>query len=139
STDSWSMLMNVFKEANSTFEDSNATQEKVDEISIALENAIEQLELIIFPQKLAILLDLAQLTLDKADIYTGDEGYEGQVTQSAYDSLKDIVKASKEAYLEILPNIDEENMTEYDKGRLAEIMIPLNQAIDDFNGSIVHI
>lgn len=142
SPDSWKALMEVFARAEGVFNDPSVNQSIVDEMCKELKNALSQLELVVSPEIVQETLHVAQQALDSADVYRGEEGYEGQVSFVQYRALKECLDSSTlqfEEYQKDHNSSARTELDEHDKQELAAILHPLTAALDEFHASKVHI
>lgn len=137
--ESWAVLQAAFERANTVYDQADASQEAVNQAVVDLNNAISQLDLALTPDTISELLNHALKLLGQAEVYHGEEGYEGQVSQAAYNHFQSVVMPLKDEYESIMNGADLNTLDEYERGRLASIMASLDQAIDEFNHAKVHI
>lgn len=134
--ESWQALLAVYGMADQIYDSTEANQEEVDEICVRLQNAISQLEMTVTPEQVEEQITLAGQMLAQTEIYTGEEGFEGQIAEADAAVFRDRFHALQAEYDKMAA---EENLTEYEKAKLAEIQSQLKEATDVFQASIVHI
>ncbi|MCI5900814.1 MAG: leucine-rich repeat protein [Lachnospiraceae bacterium] len=134
--ESWQALLAVYEMADQIYDSAETIQEEVDEICGRLQKAIFQLEMTVTPEQVEEQITLAGQMLAQTEIYTGEEGFEGQIAEADAAVFRDRFHALQAEYDKMAA---EENLTEYEKAKLAEIQAQLTEAMDAFQTSIVHI